>query len=331
MVSILVAVYNVEKYVEKCIKSILNQTYKNIELILVNDGSTDNSLRVIMKYLNDTRCVIVNNQHKGLAATRNVGLEHAKGEFVLFVDSDDYLAENAVELLVNKMIESKSDFCCYRFYFISEKTSKARLHGKDFQFEVLNDNNKIVCDAFSCENIKVTVWSKFFRRDFLEKNHLSFYEKVGINEDALFTIESSLYAERVGFLNIPLYYALERSNSGSRTMQKENITSYFILTWELKNILENENRFDIYQEYFWGNYTKQILFTLVQSAFRMCLKDYLDIIFSELIATEYMDKKIGKNIRKFSIIYWFLYQLSLSPVFFYWSMQFLKRIGVKMY
>ena len=101
MISIIVPVYNSEKYIDRCLDSILNQTYKDLEIVLVNDGSNDQSLKILENYaLRDTRIKVVNQENKGVAAARNTGLDNATGDYILYVDSDDWIENNMVERMV---------------------------------------------------------------------------------------------------------------------------------------------------------------------------------------------------------------------------------------
>ena len=102
MISVIMPVYNVEKYVSDCIESVLNQTYKNFELIIVNDGSTDNSLNEAKKYLCDSRVHIYSQENKGLSAARNTGLKCVKGDYIYFIDSDDVINQNLFDLLIGE-------------------------------------------------------------------------------------------------------------------------------------------------------------------------------------------------------------------------------------
>ena len=110
LVSIIVPVYNVEQYIRRCIDSILNQSYKNIELIIVDDGSTDSSPQIIKEYID--KAIIVTQRNKGLAAARNTGLSHATGDFLCFVDSDDYLLNDAIMSMLNTIQQTNADFVC---------------------------------------------------------------------------------------------------------------------------------------------------------------------------------------------------------------------------
>ena len=113
LVSIIVPIYNVEQYVNRCVDSILAQTYSNIEVILIDDGSTDKSRERISVYNNDPRCKVVYKDNGGASSARNVGISLASGEYIYFIDADDYIVESAIELLVDTMTRTRADFCCY--------------------------------------------------------------------------------------------------------------------------------------------------------------------------------------------------------------------------
>ena len=108
--SVIVPVYNTEKYLERCIDSIVNQTFKNVEILLINDGSTDNSIEICRRYeKNDERIKLINKQNSGVSETRNIGIENATGEFITFVDSDDEIALNMYEQMIGAANEKDAD------------------------------------------------------------------------------------------------------------------------------------------------------------------------------------------------------------------------------
>src|SRR5690625_639570 len=117
LVTIIIPVYNVEKYIEECINSILEQTYSNIEIIAIDDGSTDNSLKILKQYSSDKLYIYKHDKNKGQAAARNLGIEVSNGEYILFVDSDDLIRKDAVEILIMEM--QKNDVSLIRFNAIS--------------------------------------------------------------------------------------------------------------------------------------------------------------------------------------------------------------------
>ena len=116
-VSIIVPIYNAEEYLPKCIDSLINQTYQNIEIILLNDGSTDNTQNIIASY-KDKRIIAINKKNTGIADTRNEGIKKSTGEYIMFVDSDDYLELNSIELLIKKLEKDKSDIVMFNYQLI---------------------------------------------------------------------------------------------------------------------------------------------------------------------------------------------------------------------
>ena len=127
LVSIIVPVYNVEKYLSKCIESLINQTYTNIEILLINDGSTDNSKKICEQFKEkDSRIKLINKENGGLSDTRNKGLQEAIGKYIAFVDSDDYINENTVEDNLKTAIEKNADIVIFCFKYKRCKKNKRR-------------------------------------------------------------------------------------------------------------------------------------------------------------------------------------------------------------
>ena len=330
-VSIIVPIYNVEKYIERCIDSIICQSYSKIEVIMINDGSTDKTRIIIDKYKKDIRCKILDKKNEGASSARNIGLENSIGEYVFFVDSDDYLHKDAIRLLVEKMDTTDADFCCYRMWFYDEDNKRKFVHGKNFDFEILDNKDEIIKDALLGINIKTSLCSKFFRRNFLERNYLRF-EKGIINEDCLYTITSAIYSQKVVFLNIPLYYAQIRQGSVSRIIKKEILTSYFIVYEKIKCVLEKEKLFKKIENYFYASYYKDLLNILLQAAMKVSEKKYFINLYCELNGTLYLtDKKNAKYIQYKSKYLYLIYLLSLFPSLFYYSARLYKKIYSKLY
>ena len=317
LVSIIVPIYNGEQYIKGCIDSIVTQTYSNIELILVNDGSTDGSKDVIQYYTDiDTRCVLVDKSNGGASSARNMGLERANGEYVYFVDSDDYIEQTAIEELVNHIQVTESDFCCYRIKFYNQETSI--LHGQDFSCSEISAQNDILKDALMGYNIKISPWAKFFSRSFLLKNNIRFYEGI-INEDYLFTIECAIYARKVSFLNKALYNAYERMGSVSRVMKDDCILSFL----EIYKIIGKKwsSTYQQYQDYFNASYIKQLLYVLTLAALR--LRSYEEFHHLYLLAKKsgYMSIT-SKGVREIvGIKLYFIYLLCKIPYIFFYAVK----------
>lgn len=327
LVSVVVPIYNVEEYIEKCVDSILNQTYDNLEVILVNDGSTDNSRNIIDKYLTDNRCVIIDKVNGGLSSARNAGLKSAHGEYVYFIDSDDYIELHAVEMLVNKMIETSADFCCYRVRFYSGENYT--LYGADFTVDTLTSAGEIIRDAFTAKNIKTTAWAKFFNLKFLSENSITFYEGI-INEDYLFTLQCSISAAKVTFLNTPLYNALQRPNSISRNMKDDNLLVYQKIVSILSGYLQSKGILDEYRSSLEFSLGVQLVYTITQAAYRFDTYSNFKKFYDLLKLYDYNGASMRSRMKQCGFARYSVYVLSLLPVFFFYTMKIAKRLGLQM-
>lgn len=210
-ISIIVPVYNVEKYLDRCIQSILNQTFKDFELILVDDGSTDNSGFICEKYKEmDNRIVVIHKENGGLSSARNTGLDIAIGKYIGFVDSDDYINENMYEILYNEAIKNNSDVVVSDFEKVCE--NKEHINYKLDKYEIENYNNiEALNQLFESKNvIFIVAWNKLYKRQIF--NNLR-YEEGKIYEDE-FIIHKILYESKITtFIDLKLYYYVQRENS----------------------------------------------------------------------------------------------------------------------
>lgn len=187
LISIIIPVYNVEQYVNRCLDSIINQSYKKIEIILIDDGSSDNSGKICDKYAEiDNRIKVIHKDNGGVSSARNVGLEVATGEFLTFVDSDDYLPNNAIE---NLLTMKEADFVFSKAYLISNENKEIIENGIK---ESLYLNGKSVendlISRFLKKDISGALWAKMYRRDIIEKNEIRFDNELDIGEDIIFNI-----------------------------------------------------------------------------------------------------------------------------------------------
>lgn len=224
-VSIIVPVYNVEPYLRQCMDSLVNQTYQNIEIICVDDGSTDASGKILEEYAkSDERVKVFHTENSGVAFARNIALAHASGEFLIFVDGDDWIETNTCEEAVWPAKERSADLVMWPYVreypdnsipksiFPNEKffgkagchTLQRRMVGLAGQ-ELAHPEN---ADALS------TVWGKLYRRELIEQNHIQFtdLQRIGTCEDGLFNLHYLSYIESAVF--IPNYLSHYRKNSG---------------------------------------------------------------------------------------------------------------------
>ena len=232
-VSIIVPVYNVENYIERCLNSLVNQTFKDIEIITINDGSTDKSLELLNKYAKeDIRISVIDLGDEGVSYCRNLGIEKANGKYIMFVDSDDWIDSSMVEVMYKKAEENKLDLvmCSYIREFKDHSKEKIFNLPQEIIYkdnEVKNEllrklvgpikeelSNPEMLDALG------TVWGKLYRADILKENKIKFVDlkEIGSAEDTLFNIFTFNYLKKVMFLNKSMYHYW-RDNPKSVTSQ----------------------------------------------------------------------------------------------------------------
>ncbi len=218
-VSVIIPVYNVEKYLARCIDSVLEQTVKDIEVILIDDGSTDKSSVICDQYaLADPRINVIHKDNGGLASARNAGLHIAKGKYVFFLDSDDWLERDGLKILYDKGEEYNVDFVRFR-PFRSGLPGKAehvpaRLEKVRELSEGYYNKDRIISEVYPrllatshlTMGAIVGVWESLYRRDFLNKNGLFFHEEIRYSEDLIFSAELVRAADSFYYIDSPCVY-----------------------------------------------------------------------------------------------------------------------------
>lgn len=210
-ISVIVPIYNVEKYVEECIHSILGQTYKNLEIILIDDGTTDSS-GILCEQLEkkDARVILIRTTNKGVSAARNIGIKKASGKFILFVDSDDYLLKNSIENMAasSREVDLVVGAIIYRNDYKVFKRNQFFLNNqlKDETTEVL-----LIEEYLHCMSKNMTdpyfgaPYCKLFKASIIKDNGIYFEEGVAFAEDFCFNLKYLQYAERIGKVDLPVY------------------------------------------------------------------------------------------------------------------------------
>lgn len=208
LVSIIVPVYNVEKYVGRCLQSLINQTYTHIEIIVINDGSTDNSLSVCDSYAaKDNRIKLITQENRGLSGARNTGLRHYTGEYVTFVDSDDWLHPQMIELLYDAIVRYECEMSLCESLRVSSDNISEKKHVVN---KCLFYNAELMMNYF-LDTSYTACWSRLFKRELVAD--LWFPE--GLNcEDFLYMYEAIRKIKKgVAVVEIPLYYYFDRPDS----------------------------------------------------------------------------------------------------------------------
>ena len=193
-VSVIIPVFNAEKYLSKCIDSVLSQTCPELELILVNDGSTDRSEEIINTCIHDDRVLYLKQENKGVSAARNLGLSHASGEYIIFVDSDDYLVSDSLDMRIKKA--ETTDLLISNYYQIKEiDIEKKKYINEEKEISVvealwlISPKNNIGYQGY--------LWNKVFRREIIKKNGILFDSFVAYGEDRLFIGQYITYCNNI--------------------------------------------------------------------------------------------------------------------------------------
>lgn len=215
-ISIIVPIYNASKYLKKCLDSLVNQTKKELEFILINDGSTDESESIIKSY-NDNRIKYFKRSNHGIGKTRNFGINKSTGKYIMFLDSDDYLEENACELLYEKIEKDKLDLVVCDFYNVIKETKVCEKNAI-FKNTALKDKPDLLL------NINLAPWNKIYRSDLIKNNNIKFIEDLKY-EDAPFVALSLLKSKKIGKVDKPLinYVIHEKSETTIRDEKIFNI------------------------------------------------------------------------------------------------------------
>jgi len=220
LVSVVIPVYNVEKYLRECADSVLGQSYRNIEVILVNDGSTDGSPKICNEYLGqDSRVRVIHQENKGLSAARNRGLDQACGEYIYFLDSDDYLASGAIQKLYGKADVEKLDVLLLDSAKVDEAGVCYNAHrSRNGIYKGVYDGRTLFAELTSNRDYRVIAQLLFIRRSFLLDVGLRFYEGI-LHEDVPFTFLLLLQCQRGAYLPEPLMCKRARRGSIMTTPQ----------------------------------------------------------------------------------------------------------------
>lgn len=296
MISIIVPVYNIRTYLQECLYSLIRQTLSNIEIIVVDDGSTDGSSEVCDEYARkDCRIKVIHKQNEGLVRARKTGLQAASGDYIAYVDGDDWVETNMIERLYNTLIENDVDIAmCGRFEDtgathrpVYHGISAGRYNRQDLLDKVYP--NMIVNGAFFEWGVFPGVWDKLFRREVLEEHQMAVDDRLRMGEDAACTYLALLNANSIYVLHECLYHYRQSANS----MVKQSVD--FELQRMRFNILYNsvKSSFEKYKDIYdlreqWKEY---VLFLMIPRA---------DVLYKGIDRLDYLfpfsDVKKGSNI-----------------------------------
>ena len=260
-VSVIIPVYNVADYVAECLESIINQSYKNIEIICVEDKSTDNSPDILNQYAKkDTRIrLYYNRENRGLAYSRNIGLDAAEGDYILFVDSDDYIEADLIAVCMEKSADN--DLICFDY------TQFDNIHGPMKSHTYLINDGEYRGENYFAEAVKnnsiiFSAWSKLYRKAFLDKHRIRFCDGL-LYEDILFSFFCFLKASKIYSLHNRFYwYRIRKDSIMMKKVSAQSLESYFFIICEMARDYVN-------------NHYKQELCDAIQGYIRKASRDFI--------------------------------------------------------
>ncbi len=322
-VSIIVPIYKVEKEMDRCIKSILNQTYSNLEIILVNDGSPDKCPEMCNDYAEiDRRIKVIHKRNGGLSDARNEGLKIATGDYISFIDSDDWVADVFIECLLGSLIETNSDIAICNYYLVNEKGQKFK-HKMVKEIEVLNHEEGI-STLFAQQKFGCMVCTKLYKKNLF--NNLEF-PKGKLYEDIAISLPIFDRAKQSVLINKELYYYFQHENSIVNS--GFNIHKLDMLKYTMKMISYSHNhghKYDVEAETFYLKSLMMILLQIYQDNSSKKEKNIVRYLKKELIShKKYIWKNKYIEPRRQFVMYLMIYNFPIKLLVILWKRRMQKK------
>ena len=306
--TIIIPVYNVEDYLETCLDSVINQELVDYEVILVDDGSTDSSGTICDEYAsNYSEINVIHQENKGLSAARNKALREAKGEYILFLDSDDFLVPKTIPLLLKQANQYNLEILEFKSVRVAEKAKETPINYGEDSHKVLQVFNGF--DYITYHNYNGQVWCFLIKKSILKENNISFIEG-HVLEDAAFNMQIILYASRIAFLPVIAHcYRIRESsimNNKNEDHQKHLLEDYIIAANNI-NLIINDNKEEMSNECYERCCTRRDNY-LFFGAIRAIRLGVVDSYFEKARSRSlYPFPRLGKRdypSSKFTILHW---------------------------
>lgn len=278
LVSIIVPVYNVEQYVSRCINSILNQSYQNLEIILINDGSTDGTLAILRHFeKTDLRIKVIDQTNFGVSSARNHGIEKAMGDYIMFVDGDDWIDTDMIFSLLQLIDGYKADIACSSFVFDSITLSKKRYVNSNFSSYELKGEEALV-HYLRGNHLWASVCSRLYAASFIKKHNFRFDTNMFIGEDGYFSLQVMSKASNIVICACPFYHILVRPSSVTRScsFDKDEVSDFY------KEYLIKENLWTKFENEYKVWYVRARSSDIFRVALRTNYRQYVRIYKSHI-------------------------------------------------
>lgn len=257
-VSIIIPVYNAAGYLDKCIESVLSQTHSDLDVIIVNDGSTDTSADVISKYLSDSRVVYIEQENAGVSAALNRGMDCASGEFITFIGNDDYLEPEMYEKMLHALKTEDADMSVCDFNLVYEDGRDKQAKYSKLKNETIDLKNDLYRYFTKCcvnPRSNNYVWSRLYKTEIIKKSKVRF-EKLSIGEDTLFNFKLLAHTNKVVLIENGFYNYLQRAGSVVHNVAKKQALAKTYA-----------DQFDLIADYYKNNHCEQLIECLPVIAF----------------------------------------------------------------
>lgn len=281
LVSIIIPVYNVEAYLHKCLNSILNQTMKDFEVILIDDGSTDKSNDILKYYCSKYKNFkLIEKNNSGVSESRNIGLKHATGKFISFIDSDDFVSPIFLERLCNCAKKTNADIVSCNYYINNSANNKNHAYPIKLKSNVY-EKPKILRALIYDTRIHYHVWNKLFKRSIIINNNITFPDMCF--EDTEFTIKAFYFSSKIAVINETLYYYVKRNSSLVSNISEKKLNDYLYTLVVTRLFLEYQKDFAPYAFSFFIHSIRTLFITikilLTNKNISYSLKHIFSIIF----------------------------------------------------
>lgn len=311
--SIIIPVYNMEEYLKECLDSLINQTLKDFEAICIDDGSSDNSLAILKEYANkDNRFVVISQKNQGQGVARNKGIDAAKGEYIAFVDPDDYIQNNMLEHFYKKFKETNATMILFNHFSFEDGANVKEV--SDFEQKSIKFGCIIKPNTFFNWNdlkqqrrltsVNYAAWNKVYSSDFIKKNNIAF-APYRIGEDHLFSISALLLADKIYYDNGAFYNYRRRISSFARRTSNEILFIFNIID-EIKAFLIKHGLYEMLEDDF-KIYVKKLLFSCVKRTPKEKINEYLIKCKEILSLKEYKkleEKAKDNSLTKSKLSFW---------------------------
>lgn len=298
LISVIVPIYKVEPYLRRCLDSIVNQTYTNLEIILVDDGSPDACPTICDEYAaKDNRIVVIHKENGGLSDARNAGLDICKGEYITFVDSDDWISENCLSLFINVIQKDYFDVVIADYQETNKEKQQHILASETSLF-----NNDEIANSYMHSQYPPCAWNKLYNAAFLKKIKIKFKKNL-LYEDQLWCCDWTFKANKIHFLKYFTYFYRIRENSimnsSSITINERNESWVFIINTIFKT---NHKRFS----------SNRLFFLFLENKVQEFLFPYLNDVVKFHKAYDMLEHELGFN----PIYFWLKTASILKKLFF---------------